>query len=683
MTASARRTIVVTTKNEGPFLLEWVAYHRLIGFDNPVVFSNNCEDGSDRLLDAMDAAGLIRHYDNTDAPAGLPGDPQNRAYRRAFAMDHVAGSDWVLVVDADEFLNIHVGDGTLDALFDAMGPADVISGTWRIFGNGGRIAYADDLITAQFTRAAPTDVQVSFRHFGLKSMFRPRFVHRLGIHRPFLKGEFKKPDSAITWRNGSGQDVTRHYREKGWSASMATKGYDLCQINHYMIKSNELFLMKRYRGTANSVDKDRINFSYYDDFNSNHDHDSSMARWSDRIRAEVARLRAAHPDIAAGHDACVAFFRAKIAALAGGLEKSDPEVFDKLLNPATVAAQIAADEAWLSVARATGKPPQKPVEPVAEPDPVPEDAADDPSGAAPAPAAPDPDRAPDWLADLRRSPHRQGFYHSDDRFAAHFARRDPDRLVISFDNLSNVNDPALSRESWGYGFYRGEGWSHLGVLSFAANWYRDEALFDWFEEKARVGFFARFRSVMLTGTSMGAYAATAFARLIPGCTVLAFSPQSTLAADLVPWERRFGTGRAQDWTGRYRDGAEGLDRAGRVHILYDPGFAPDRRHAERYRSPTVVPLKTWYTHHKSALFLRRAEILKPVVRLAMDGALTAEAFYGLYRARRKLPWYVNGLADQALAAGHRTLVDAMSDSLIDKGRAPLGRAIKARLKSQE
>ena len=688
MTAG-HRTLIVTTKNEGPFLLEWVAYHRLIGFDNIVVFANDCEDGSDTLLTALDAAGLIRFYDNSAVTEGLPADPQNRAYRRAFAMDHVTGSDWVMVLDADEFLNIHAGDGTLDALFAATGPADVISGTWCIYGNSGLIDYDAGLVTERFTRCAPKDVQVSFRHFGMKTMFRPGPVHRLGIHRPFLKGEFKRPENPLVWLNGSGADVTPFFREKGWSASMVNKGYDLCQINHYMIKSNALFLMKRYRGTANSGDQDRINFDYYDSFNSNHTTDDSLTRWSDRIRAEIARMRDAHPAVAAAHDACTAFFHGKIASLMADLRDADPEVTDRLLNPTAVAAQIAADEAWLVTARAAAATRAARAAAVAarttdrttDPEPAPKT----PGPAADAPAAPETpriapeDAAPQWLADLRRSDHRIGFYRSDVHFGAHFAERGLDQLVISFDNLSNVRDPSLARDSWGYDFYKAEGWSHLGVLSFAANWYRDDALFDYLEGLARSGFFDRFGHVTLTGTSMGAYAATAFARLIPGCTVLAFSPQSTLDTDIVPWEERFPSGRRQDWSGRYRNAAEDLDAAGPVFILYDPGCAPDLQHAMRYQGDNVVHLKTWFAHHKSALFLRRADILKALVRLAVAGALDSAAFYRLYRARRALPWYVNALVERACAGGHHTLAGRVSDAVERDGRTNLGRSIRNKI----
>ena len=38
-------------RNEGIHILEWLAYHRVIGFGPVVICSNDCADGSDRLLD--------------------------------------------------------------------------------------------------------------------------------------------------------------------------------------------------------------------------------------------------------------------------------------------------------------------------------------------------------------------------------------------------------------------------------------------------------------------------------------------------------------------------------------------------------------------------------------------------------------------------------------------------------
>ena len=33
-------------RNEAPFILEWIAYHRAIGFDDFLIYSNDCSDGN-------------------------------------------------------------------------------------------------------------------------------------------------------------------------------------------------------------------------------------------------------------------------------------------------------------------------------------------------------------------------------------------------------------------------------------------------------------------------------------------------------------------------------------------------------------------------------------------------------------------------------------------------------------
>ena len=50
-----RFVIVTPMKNEGPFILEWVAHNLAIGADEIAIFSNDCTDGSDALLDRLDA----------------------------------------------------------------------------------------------------------------------------------------------------------------------------------------------------------------------------------------------------------------------------------------------------------------------------------------------------------------------------------------------------------------------------------------------------------------------------------------------------------------------------------------------------------------------------------------------------------------------------------------------------
>ena len=62
-----RTLAVLTVRNEAAFLLEWLAHHRAVGFTDFLVFSNDCEDGTDKMLDRLEEMGLLTHVRN-DGP---------------------------------------------------------------------------------------------------------------------------------------------------------------------------------------------------------------------------------------------------------------------------------------------------------------------------------------------------------------------------------------------------------------------------------------------------------------------------------------------------------------------------------------------------------------------------------------------------------------------------------------
>jgi hypothetical protein len=51
--------LLSTMKNEAPFILEWVAYHRAIGFDRIKIVPEESDDGTTDLLDALAGQGII------------------------------------------------------------------------------------------------------------------------------------------------------------------------------------------------------------------------------------------------------------------------------------------------------------------------------------------------------------------------------------------------------------------------------------------------------------------------------------------------------------------------------------------------------------------------------------------------------------------------------------------------
>ena len=308
---STNRTAIVTTmKNEGPFILEWLAYHRAIGVDDFLIYTNDCTDGTDTLLAVLQSKGLVQHRDNPYRTTGLP--PQHAALQAAEDEPMMQTCAWGICMDVDEFINIKIGDGTLASLYAAMGGANMISLTWRLFGNAETHAFTDQFILTQFTQCAPEVIRKPHQAWGFKTLFRNIDIYKkLGVHRP--KG--LRPDlwDQIHWLNGSGKPMPKEMYRNGWRSTLETFGYDWVSLNHYAVRSAESFLVKRDRGRVNHVDRDQGQ-NYWFRMNHNIHQDTSIQRMIPALQTEYARLLA-DPEIAAAHAQCVSNHKTRIAEL--------------------------------------------------------------------------------------------------------------------------------------------------------------------------------------------------------------------------------------------------------------------------------------------------------------------------------------------------------------------------------
>ncbi|PUB12833.1 glycosyl transferase family 2 [Yoonia sediminilitoris] len=308
-----RCAIVTTMKNEGPFILEWLAYHRAIGFDDFLIYTNDCSDGTDAMLQLLMRKGLVQHRENRFREMNLK--PQHGALQMAEDEPLIRDAKWVTCIDVDEFVNIKVGDGTLTALFDAVPDANMIAMTWRLFGNNDIHPFQDGPITEQFTRCAPELARKPHQAWGFKTLFQNiGLFKKLGVHRP--KGLNPQLWEKINWVNGSGVPLPRDMFRNGWRSTTSTYGYDLVQLNHYAVRSAESFLVKRDRGRVNHVDRDQ-GMAYWFRMNNNAAEEHSISSRLPMMRVELAKLMA-DPDIAAAHDFSVQRHREKIDELRRG-----------------------------------------------------------------------------------------------------------------------------------------------------------------------------------------------------------------------------------------------------------------------------------------------------------------------------------------------------------------------------
>ncbi len=280
-----RIALVSCMRNEGIHLLEWLAYHRVIGFGPVVVCTNDCADGSDSLLDRLADAGEVIHLPNP-LPPGTP--PQAAGIARAMAHLASTDADWLAHLDSDEFLNILPGAGPVQHLTERAGDAHVIALPWHLFGDNGHADWPGETLPA-FTacQAVPDPATVKF-----KSLFRFRAFASASDHMP------TRPliDAPLAV-NAGGEPLSSaplHGQPRSRYQPVETALRGGARINHYAIRSTDVFLLKndRGRGMGPPSDKYHLGSKWHRTANRNDTQDRSiLARWPETA-AELARLRA-------------------------------------------------------------------------------------------------------------------------------------------------------------------------------------------------------------------------------------------------------------------------------------------------------------------------------------------------------------------------------------------------------
>ena len=140
------RILAVTTlRNEAPYIVEWVAHMRAIGVTDLLVYTNDCDDGTDALLAVLAKQGVLHHIVQ-QVPKGT--SPQWQALKAAWKHPLRKSCDWAVACDVDEFINVHLGEGSLHDLIAAVpDQTDAIAMPWRLFGNAGIDRFEDRPIT--------------------------------------------------------------------------------------------------------------------------------------------------------------------------------------------------------------------------------------------------------------------------------------------------------------------------------------------------------------------------------------------------------------------------------------------------------------------------------------------------------------------------------------------------------
>ncbi len=608
---------VCTVKNEAAFFLEWLAWNQLIGFTDFFVFQNDSTDGTKELLQLLDEKGLINFIDNDGTRFA---SPQRFSYRQASQSELFHSVEWAMALDVDEFPVINAGNGTLPSLLSSY-PEDVdeIRLNWRNFANNGHVSLSPDLVTERFTSCIPRADQKSFR-IPTKTLFRTSVFSRFGVHAP------KDPQKA-DWNSYDGSGNAIDNPKEAGVGIVDADGQKYASVYHYIVKDIASFTLKCDRGKSGHVNRE-MKTRYWRHWAAKGGVDDTLSLKADQIKQEIERI-----DSLCDGKALLIQAQAYVWREARFQELMQIEEYAEMMR------EICAHED------------------IEVPGYVPELSSFE-SSAEPVETPPETEGpALNLDFDLMRelAEQQDGEFRETENYAVVYLPG-KGRLLCGFDNLMAVKSEG-PRKPWAYELAVKEGWGVLGVMAKRNDWYQSPDLAPVLEDMRDRGIFSSYPAVTMYGASMGAFGAAAFAGLAPGCTVVAFAPQSSLAADLAPFEKRYKFAKKDhDWTtGTYRDAAEGIRAAGKAYLVHDPLIAMDRQHVERLAGENTVDLRWPYLTHKIPPAFRRMNILKPMALEMIGGTMTEERFFELLRERKSCTAYLVRMLDGAAERGHPRL----------------------------
>lgn len=258
--------IVSISKNEAPYITEWIEYHRLTGGGEIkfYFYNNDSDDETAEIIKPYVDHGIVEY--TLIHGIGKQLEAYNDAIKR-----HKDECKWMAFIDMDEYIFPMDGKDTLLSLTEKLtskagNNASGLAIRWALFGSNGLEKTPEGLTTENFLRRG------EYKFYGnahVKCIVNPRRVKDyISAHYPlFQYGAYAIAEYSLK----------RNYL---WS-SLCTEWKNI-RINHYYCKSKEQFIRKTSRGLgdrAGSYKKDA-----FERYNLNDIYDDGMLRYAKHLK---------------------------------------------------------------------------------------------------------------------------------------------------------------------------------------------------------------------------------------------------------------------------------------------------------------------------------------------------------------------------------------------------------------
>ncbi len=218
-------------RNEGPYLREWVEFHRLVGVEKLFLYDNSSTDDHHEQLAPYVADGCVEVRPWPDNPGQITAYAHCLETRRDQAR-------WIAFIDLDEFLFSPTLAPVPDILADyEQHPGVVVN--WALFGSSGHKTRPEGLVIENYLWRARDDGR---NHHTVKSVVDPRrTVRSTGVN-----------PHCFIYSDGFAVNEQGHPVDRKPFGITDEVSFARLRINHYYIKSEEQWRAKRLSPGANA-----------------------------------------------------------------------------------------------------------------------------------------------------------------------------------------------------------------------------------------------------------------------------------------------------------------------------------------------------------------------------------------------------------------------------------------------
>lgn len=170
--------IAAIFQNEGPYLREWIEFHKLVGVQHFYLYNNDSEDNPREILADYINSGEVELLDwpsNKNTWSRFCYGVQAKAYDNAIRKASGVAK-WLALIDLDEFLFPAHENTLIECLNNHFNTCAGVYVNWQMFGTSGvKSISPSELMIERLVMKAPVDYVANLDS---KSIIRPEYATR-------------------------------------------------------------------------------------------------------------------------------------------------------------------------------------------------------------------------------------------------------------------------------------------------------------------------------------------------------------------------------------------------------------------------------------------------------------------------------------------------------------------------